>query len=919
MKKLHWLLLVGILIGVFCLTFFYWPSKRPAQGPFPPGPNVRISNKPFPSIVSATPPSEVQATIRSFPITTPTIAASTPESRLMENVSNATPALRIRIADALGEPIPKGVISLNGKAQLFYGGLSICQDVPQATCELAASAEGYSSATATVDPSKTRDYSFTLEYVSSHAVTVYSEYDDSNRRALPTFKKPCGGADVFLWRGAVPPRPPANNTSVIVGILFSNDACQAAIVRTPGNVQFASIPRKLSNSPTTRMAAGEYLRPLSGDIITGVDLLNWGADQTLSDMQKIQIRFSPPPEINSRHLRIWDVFALAAKTDDSAWGRLFIRFVHENTDYYHDIRLPDIPAERTLFRQGKTDAEGQCTFSGLPPGIYYVQAQFAGRRSPVETFLPTRGHTKLGLFNSARVIVEVVKKELNALLLARPVLNAQVALTPSGNPDTQGKGIYTGTTNDLGRALFESVQWGSYRINVKLPEDYPLPPIAQEVVIDQSRHRFTVPVEGTGIVVSGRVINQETHAGVADYPIQLEKVNQYTHAIQKTDAEGNFTFTNVQPGWHELQPFLEYEEGLNYLPYPTRFLQAQSISLPDVPKIDLQIEDKNIEGLEYPVIPSVLTHLRGQVVDREEKPVPGVRLSLDDRSAGNNPDLCQHIKALGPQPSTTDAHGKFHLEIPAGADPEHRDYTFDLVANYVKVIPFSSSMNPFKQFQIIEDTIVPLAQGKLSVTFRIGDDRSNLKIVLDASLFTKRIIGLLKTEDGGPLDGIGVSAIQDDFTIHSDLSSDGSFTIDGVKPGEVVLRTESRLKEVELGDFKSEFVPEYHNEWMELEVPSGNNPDLYVEITLLKAGYLAGVVLDNQGVPQKGAWIFTKIPGGAGLGSFIPTESDGLFIIQNVPLNYTYDLTAYDKKSNAVLGELKGVQPTADHLVIQCP
>ena len=497
-------------------------------------------------------------------------------------------------------------------------------------------------------------------------------------------------------------------------------------------------------------------------------------------------------------------------------------------------------------------------------------------------------------------------------ITAKSVPDAQVSLIPGNSVETQGKGVYMGTTNNIGTAEFKSVQWGAYQLQVQLPEKYSQPPITKDIVIDRAHHYFVIPVEDKGVTVSGKVVRKDTNAGVPDFPMEFRRVftgDDYSYGVVKTDAEGNFSFHHVQPGRVNLRYYVQSEEKMDFLPYPCSFIYGSVGAIPDVEKLDFEVAGKNIEGLVYPVVPVVFTRFTGKVVDQSDNPIPDVRLTLEDRGIGPNPLL---VKSIGPQPSKTDGDGKFDLMIPSGADPEKKEYALHLTASHVQVTPYKENNEP--GVHVVEDTVIPLAQGEIPITFHIGDELKNLKIILNSNLFTKRVHGVVKTEDGGSLDGTSVSVSQGNFGFNAMLSSDGTFIVNGLKPGKAVLRTYSRFTEIKLERLGTKTIYDYHCEFVQLEIPPGDEPDLYVEITLKKAGYLAGMILDKNGVPIKGALVFSH-----GLGSESLTGSDGIFFINNVPINSVYDLTALDDKSGAILAELKGVQSNDANIIIRRP
>ena len=909
MKLRYWLITLLVVFSVIILIVYWEPEKKPekiiSKGPFPPGPNIRISASPFPpapspSVFSVTPAIQPEKTANPSATIQETTASQSAEQALSSS-------FRINVQDALGEPIKKGKISIQGKEHPFYGGLLLCDDTPKGNCELAVAADGYRSATGTIDLSKTNEYTITLEYTSTHGVTVYSDEKRNN---------PCSDADVYLWKGPAPPRPVDMQAAGFVERWESEDIRNITFARNNMGILAKSIQKKYKDHLFNGYPGGKFM-PWTNDWISGVDLLNWDGRRYI--LKEEEIHYTRIIDPGSTHLRMWDVLSMAEKKDFTLWQFVMLRFLHKENEYFTYLRMPIRPEEKTLFRQGKTDRKGYCSFTGLPPGIYYAQACKKNTKSSILTFYPTRADGKLSLFDSASVVVKVEKTggELFNSSIARTVPNVQVSLIPSITVETQGKGVYMGTADHYGWTNFKSVQWGAYQLKVQFPEEYSYPPVTKEIVIDKPHHCFIIPVEDKGVKVSGKVVRKDTYAGVENFPIELSAASnnlQCSNGAVKTDSEGNFYFDHIQPGKYSIHYFSQSEEKMDFIPYPSYFLYQSKGGGSQTESLYFEVADKNIEGLEYPVVPVVITRFNGTVVDQNNKPIPEAWVTLESR-AGNFSD---DIRPLGPQPAKTDGDGKFDLFIPSGATPQNKEFTFYLVATYVKVIPYSES-NPGNND--VKDTIIPIAHGEIPITFHAGDQFENLKIGLNANLFTKRINGIVKTEDGGSFEGIEVLITQDGFDFNPAVAGDGTFTINGLKPGYAELNTSSPYTEVRLDRIGTKLINTYYNEYVQLQIPSDETPDLYMEITLKKAGYLAGMVVDKNGKPVKDARVQNHVVDGKGIwaGFTNPTAVDGMFFISNAPLNYAYNLTAMDEKGDVVLGELNGIQPNNVNIVIRCP
>ena len=355
MKPIHWLFIILTAVAVILAILFFLPEKKFSEGPFPPGPNIRISTTPFQKAAS---PIVIPASPTIKPDTSAManlVASVTAEEVTAFPVSSTAGAssLCINISDALGDPIPKGAIVFQGKERTFYGGLLLCNDIPNGVYELAASAEGYSSVTGTVDISKTHAFNFILEYTSTHGVTVYTDEKQKN---------PCAGADVYLWKGPVPKRPVQTNTGILVEGA-TNNFSSATFAHDAMGIHVESIQKKYDDHLYKGYPGGN-LKPHQFDVISGVDLCNWNGSRYI--LHEEYIRFTRMSDPVSPHLRMWDVLAMADKTESSSLERVLIRFLHKENEYGANVLIPSLPVEKTLVQQGKTDGKGQCVFSVFP-------------------------------------------------------------------------------------------------------------------------------------------------------------------------------------------------------------------------------------------------------------------------------------------------------------------------------------------------------------------------------------------------------------------------------------------------------------------------------------------------------------------------------------------------------------------------
>ena len=110
------------------------------------------------------------------------------------------------ICDPLGEPVERGTIRLGESTHPFQlGAVRIKLDPPIAeTAEIVAEADGYQSATHTVNPKESSQIDITLDYLCDFEVRV-QHTSKTDFWGDPVWS-PKPGAEVVLYRASLCPR-----------------------------------------------------------------------------------------------------------------------------------------------------------------------------------------------------------------------------------------------------------------------------------------------------------------------------------------------------------------------------------------------------------------------------------------------------------------------------------------------------------------------------------------------------------------------------------------------------------------------------------------------------------------------------------------------------------------------------------------
>ena len=193
-------------IGIFLIVCagLYWLSHSDSLNSLQKEhPNIRI----YTQLPSPTPASMISAATDA--ITSPTAdlsaQATTVDSATTAIDTKATQSIFCTIHDALGEPIAGGNIQYGTTTIPFRQGQVKILDIASEPLQLTASADGYQSATQTVNGKESSSVDFTLEYTCSYEVQVFGtgimEY------IVKKNGPPQPAAEVTLYRAALCQRP----------------------------------------------------------------------------------------------------------------------------------------------------------------------------------------------------------------------------------------------------------------------------------------------------------------------------------------------------------------------------------------------------------------------------------------------------------------------------------------------------------------------------------------------------------------------------------------------------------------------------------------------------------------------------------------------------------------------------------------
>lgn len=268
-------------------------------------------------------------------------------------------------------------------------------------------------------------------------------------------------------------------------------------------------------------------------------------------------------------------------------------------------------ASTSVIASTRTDAQGRFLVRGFAEGVElrlrvsaegqpFVESSVIG--VPTSGYLVVVGDVRYALLGgrvvTAEPLPEGLRYELKLLRVAdtggRQLVGVFTPGTPSSSNDPQFE------TGEGGAFTFERLMPGTYALAVSAP-GYASTEVGPVVVPADSMQTGVLVRLGKGRAISGRVVGKGSQSKLKGVRVTVLNAAGETVATTETDAEGNFTASNVGPGRYSL--LFQHEE----------YREARD-------EVDVEA-DRDKTGLRVPMDDS--SALIGKVFDAEGKPVGG--------------------------------------------------------------------------------------------------------------------------------------------------------------------------------------------------------------------------------------------------------------------------------------------------------
>ena len=840
------------------------------------------------------------------------------------------PVLAVRLIDALGDPIPNGVIEIASKTYQSASSEFIIRDVSEGTHTFVARADGHFSATETVQIPADEWKTVTLEYKCEFEVQV----SDKNGG-------PVEGAEVFLYEAIRVPRPVADSLGISVargtyrqdgpGVVWKTRGITAAGGLTLRRRENRVLVAAITGAPAFFHVDYEnYVDALTdaqkGDEVTGLT----ASSETPGDTPK-----------SSSQLRLWDTLAplCLGGVESGSVGRLLSQ--RKTESLYAHAFCRDLPPRGRLIGAAITDESGKCRFGGLPPCIYLTEARKSLSRSSPALLTPMNRTTTITLLH---------EKDNNVCVTVRRANCDFYALRWIADADVQVRGvnglvIFSATTSPAGRADFTSVPWGEYQLTVTAPADLDAKPPSKQMALlveyPETRVRVEFDVE-FGVTVSGTVVRGDTRRPLPNYPLQLVYNRRpaqpgrpgplgedhwifYSSTI--SDHEGRFQFARVMPGPYMINGYSvrEHQTGFIHLGKGIRpeFKPGEPPDPRRTTEPRFQVSNEDIDGIEYTVCPALETRLLGVVVDTDGEPVPRADLELERLS-----------KDALPSEMRTDEEGGFAISLflPESDEPSETRLRASVKDRPVQRIWFDPDGQARKS---VEETGI-LTEGSVRIIFNAGDTVRDLRIILDPINRGQAVVGTIRRSDGRipeHVQGFEVSASQEHPDHPEDwrgghrispvawIEPDGSFRVEKLKPGPFTLSISAPFRAQRPEEITLPPPGSYHSQTKELIMPEGVESIQY-DFVVEEDSHIHGRVIDQDFKPitqrVRAPLVMAEAADGGEGGASDWANSEGYFLLRVLPgKEYTLRVRDHREGGGVFAAKFENLRPPIENLIFQ--
>ncbi|MBD3268384.1 hypothetical protein GF373_17090 [bacterium] len=789
------------------------------------------------------------------------------------------------IRDAMGQPIPSGEVRLGTQALPFKDGRVSIPNPLTSLITVQATAEGYFPAEEKIAPTNKNIPIISMEYRCNFAIQVF----ESNGTT------PSPSTTVKIWKAANATRPIPQQCNTAQGTFaLQGFACVVAKAK--------ELHDKVDKSIYPHGTA----KPMVGDRVVTLGHCSWfPASQPRFQFKNIywkDYRYFPYQEDRSSQLRIWDALCLSARrqTRPMSPHKEKCEIMRGQKRGFYRVGFPLPPKNLTLFREGQTDASGIYRVEGVRTGLYYAQAIKRGERSEPIALHPACGGVKLTLAGKSRVSIHVMCEGLEDKHPHFSNFNNALVKLQSKKVEF---GVFEGTTQK-GTLQFKDVPYGEYRLTVEAGEI----PIERDILIQKPNKTIDVKVpDWEQYRLAGVVLREDTREPVAGYELLLS-TNVADFGKTTTDAQGRFAFPAVPPDMYKLTGVLtdtqyqfyplekhlhrvfphEYVENISYLQFIVR---------------------ENVENLQVVVKAFLETPFSGAVTDENGAPLAGMRLRVSQEDGRRG-----YIQTFPANP-LSDEQGRFSFKIISRADVEET-YQPELAISAMsgETIPPHWEPREDDAYHFVKEKFQITNMGVIHVTAALGEPHDGLAIIV-----RKQGGGVVQGQlyfEEEFLENAWMYATQNGRDLTIQKNKQGIFRIENVFPGEVALTIYPTREDEASTPFGDIPYRKYLKEELAFTLPR-DKETMFVDIHLRQAGYMWGVVKNQQGKAVRDLYV-KAVPPEKGSNAYSPfkTNTFGFFFIDALSREEQYQIRVYRRGNEKPIYQSKPLRPNKGNLDI---
>ncbi len=828
------------------------------------------------------------------------VTAATEPTTLQTLISDA---LEVRVVDALGDLISDATLEIAGTIYDASSGRISIEDLSEGTQVVTAHAEGYTSSSKTIDIPARETVDIELEYTCSFVITVLDNPEEG---------KPVAGAEVKLWEGPEVPRPVGRTLTIKIHNNFWDNWDGAIVLRRKGG--------KIQVTDSLGSVDSRFMDRSLKDTLTVTGLTN--------DFHLVQI-----PSL----LRLWDSLAVLCLPGEDSAEKLKMIFEKADRTFTESFCIAE-KEKGKLLSTVVTNANGECAFRDLPARLYYVTVESGDMTSFVHPLCPAFSELEIPLFpeDENEIVVRAINED-STFWRERSISDIEVRAQAIGRMI-----MVAGKPHERGGVSVKPLPRGEYKVSVTPPEKANVVPTQKtvEVCIEEPITRVVVPFNMKDrYKVTGKVIRADTKQPVAGHPLQLscdlnrmtreetrkqkeswsQRGRTYTkkfakYAVTETDQNGEFEFYPVDNGEYLIENVLLPEKFDGFIPAPP---QNQT---PDKDP-HFWLEDADVTGIEFYVIPGVMTHFEGKVISADGEPVDLANVTLN--ASG------------GSARASTYMGGHFEMDLFTPVSDESGTGVFEVIKKYHGL----ETKTVTKNKQQLKGTIYgPEGEihGSLSIEYEPGSAVENVVIVLQPETSGPMLSGVIKTKDGSVPEFVEFFKMQanqklpDRKSSNARILEDGSYNIDlkNFQPGPFMVQVFcSQPKPVIEGTERlNTFSPDqYFYQKAEFTLLE-NTETLHHDFVLEEAGYFYGKIVDQDYKPVAKASVIvydTAAPSYNeanmfGYRSTCKTDVNGMFLLDGIRRDLKYKLKVSGPSGSGTSSvELDNLEPPSDNIVIQ--